>query len=298
MTGWFGQREPFSFDAQRLAMLALAATTAVPGITGAALRHTPIERGKSSVVSALELGVVGLTPARISQQDKWVQVIGKAYPQLAIHSIGPSEILHMAKVSGVSIEEAVLRIKAAGLDTIPGGGGEIFAPRVRKRIVVLAVTLDLATLGVFKYYGFFATEINGLLDLAGLGLPLPLAALWTMLPAGWPAWIPAFARMTVLSSLKVAPFGGLLLLTNAPVRVLREHNVKFTHHLYEYEEKGGTAVSSRELGFPENQIVKTLIMEVDAKKPMIVLMTRTAEMAIDSMRSPSANEIPIAAINR
>ncbi len=54
--------------------------------------------------------------------------------------------------------------------------------RVRKRIVVLAVALNLATLGVFKYYGFFATEINGLLDRAGLGLPLPLAAI--ALPVG------------------------------------------------------------------------------------------------------------------
>jgi D-alanyl-lipoteichoic acid acyltransferase DltB (MBOAT superfamily) len=54
--------------------------------------------------------------------------------------------------------------------------------RVRKRIVVLAVTLNLATLGVFKYYGFFATEINGLLDQAGLGLPIPLAAI--ALPVG------------------------------------------------------------------------------------------------------------------
>jgi alginate O-acetyltransferase complex protein AlgI len=53
---------------------------------------------------------------------------------------------------------------------------------VRQRIVVVAVTLNLATLGVFKYYGFFATEINGLLDGAGLGLPLPLAAI--ALPVG------------------------------------------------------------------------------------------------------------------
>ncbi|HEV3485885.1 MAG TPA: MBOAT family protein [Vicinamibacterales bacterium] len=54
--------------------------------------------------------------------------------------------------------------------------------RLRKRFVVLAVALNLATLGVFKYYGFFATEINGLLDSAGLGLPLPLAAI--ALPVG------------------------------------------------------------------------------------------------------------------
>jgi D-alanyl-lipoteichoic acid acyltransferase DltB (MBOAT superfamily) len=54
--------------------------------------------------------------------------------------------------------------------------------RVRKRIVIAAVAANLATLGVFKYYGFFATEVNGVLDDAGLGLPLPLAAI--ALPIG------------------------------------------------------------------------------------------------------------------
>ncbi len=54
--------------------------------------------------------------------------------------------------------------------------------RMRKRIVVAAVVLDLGTLGVFKYYGFFAEEINSVLDDVGLGLPLPLAAI--ALPVG------------------------------------------------------------------------------------------------------------------
>jgi Cys-tRNA(Pro) deacylase len=56
------------------------------------------------------------------------------------------------------------------------------------------------------------------------------------------------------------------------VRQLRASNVAFTDHLYEYEEKGGTAVSARELGVPEHAVVKTLIMEDDAKNPLIVLM--------------------------
>lgn len=60
-----------------------------------------------------------------------------AYPQLAIHSIGPSEILHMAKVSDVSIEEAVVRIKAAGLDSIAGAGAEMLPERPRKAIAPL-----------------------------------------------------------------------------------------------------------------------------------------------------------------
>jgi cyclic dehypoxanthinyl futalosine synthase len=63
--------------------------------------------------------------------------VKKAYPQLVIHSIGPSEILHMAKVSGVSIEEAVVRIKAAGLDSIAGAGAEMLPDRPRKAIAPL-----------------------------------------------------------------------------------------------------------------------------------------------------------------
>jgi cyclic dehypoxanthinyl futalosine synthase len=60
-----------------------------------------------------------------------------AYPRLVIHSIGPSEILHMAKVSNVSIEDAVLRIKAAGLDSIAGAGAEMLPDRPRKAIAPL-----------------------------------------------------------------------------------------------------------------------------------------------------------------
>ena len=45
----------------------------------------------------------------------------------------------------------------------------------RKRLVTAAVALDLLVLGIFKYYGFFVSEINGTLDSVGLGLPLPLA---------------------------------------------------------------------------------------------------------------------------
>jgi cyclic dehypoxanthinyl futalosine synthase len=60
-----------------------------------------------------------------------------AYPQLVIHSIGPSEILHMAKVSGVSIEDAIRRIKAAGLASIAGAGAEMLPERPRKAIAPL-----------------------------------------------------------------------------------------------------------------------------------------------------------------
>ena len=56
------------------------------------------------------------------------------------------------------------------------------------------------------------------------------------------------------------------------VRALRAAGVVFTDHLYDYEEKGGTAVSARELGVDEHSVVKTLVMEDEDKQPMVVLM--------------------------
>jgi alginate O-acetyltransferase complex protein AlgI len=54
--------------------------------------------------------------------------------------------------------------------------------RARRRIVAATVAIDLGVLGVFKYYGFFTEEVNGLLERASLGLPLPVAAI--ALPVG------------------------------------------------------------------------------------------------------------------
>lgn len=56
------------------------------------------------------------------------------------------------------------------------------------------------------------------------------------------------------------------------VRMLRAEKAQFVPHLYNYEEKGGTAVSARELGVDEHCIIKTLIMEDDARQPLVVLM--------------------------
>jgi Cys-tRNA(Pro) deacylase len=56
------------------------------------------------------------------------------------------------------------------------------------------------------------------------------------------------------------------------VRVLRAEKVAFTPHLYAYEDKGGTAVCARELGFSEHAIIKTLVMEDDKENSLIVLM--------------------------
>ena len=65
----------------------------------------------------------------------------------------------------------------------------------------------------------------------------------------------------------------------AAIRVLRWAGAAYTEHPYDYEEKGGTSVSARELGVDEHCVVKTLVMEDDRKRPLIVLMHGDREVS-------------------
>lgn len=67
------------------------------------------------------------------------------------------------------------------------------------------------------------------------------------------------------------------------IRVLRQHKVDFSHHPYDYEEHGGTAISSRELGVDEHCVIKTLIMEDEAKRPLVVLMHGDREVSTKNL---------------
>ena len=67
------------------------------------------------------------------------------------------------------------------------------------------------------------------------------------------------------------------------IHFLREHKVPFTEHEYRYEERGGTSVSSRELGVDEHSIIKTLVMEDEAKQPLIVLMHGDREVSTKNL---------------
>jgi Cys-tRNA(Pro) deacylase len=53
---------------------------------------------------------------------------------------------------------------------------------------------------------------------------------------------------------------------------LKKHGVAYTVHEYEYVEHGGTGVSSSSLQVPEHEVVKTLVMQDEDAKPLIVLM--------------------------
>jgi len=53
---------------------------------------------------------------------------------------------------------------------------------------------------------------------------------------------------------------------------LRRHGIAFTEHVYEYVEHGGTAESAAQLGLDEHAVIKTLVMQDERARPLVVLM--------------------------
>jgi Cys-tRNA(Pro) deacylase len=63
------------------------------------------------------------------------------------------------------------------------------------------------------------------------------------------------------------------------VRWLRAQGAPFDGHLYAYQEHGGTAVSAASLGVDEHTVIKTLVMEDDERRPLIILMHGDREVS-------------------
>lgn len=63
--------------------------------------------------------------------------IKAAYPQLTLHSLGASEVMHISRTSGITVEQAIIRLRDAGLDSFAGAGAEILTERPRRAIAPL-----------------------------------------------------------------------------------------------------------------------------------------------------------------
>ncbi len=70
----------------------------------------------------------------IEWYEDLLRYIKTTFPTVHIHAFSPPEFVEFERFFGMDVREIIRRFHKAGLDTIPGGGGEIFAPRVRKRI--------------------------------------------------------------------------------------------------------------------------------------------------------------------
>ena len=73
---------------------------------------------------------------------------------------------------------------------------------------------------------------------------------------------------------------------------LRQHGIEFTEHVYDYVEHGGTAESSRQLGVPEHEVVKTLVMQDERAQPLVVLMHGDRQVSTKNL----AREIGVKAV--
>jgi cyclic dehypoxanthinyl futalosine synthase len=60
------------------------------------------------------------------------RAIKQRYPEFKLHALSPPEVIHLSRMSKLSVREVIDRLIAAGLDSIPGGGAEILVDRVRK----------------------------------------------------------------------------------------------------------------------------------------------------------------------
>ena len=69
---------------------------------------------------------------RLPYYVEMLQGIKQAWPELWIHGFSPSEIQHFGKINSMTTPKVLEELKAAGLDSIPGGGAEILSDRVRK----------------------------------------------------------------------------------------------------------------------------------------------------------------------
>ncbi|HVE98824.1 MAG TPA: cyclic dehypoxanthinyl futalosine synthase [Mycobacteriales bacterium] len=73
----------------------------------------------------------------IEYYERLFATVRAEFPQLALHSLGASEVMHITRVSSISVEEAITRLHAAGLDSFAGAGAEILVARPRTAIAPL-----------------------------------------------------------------------------------------------------------------------------------------------------------------
>jgi len=71
--------------------------------------------------------------------------------------------------------------------------------------------------------------------------------------------------------------------TTPAIRAIRAAHVSFEEHPYRYEDRGGTRVSARELGVDEHHVVKTLVLQDDQRRLLLMLMHGDREVSLKAL---------------
>lgn len=118
-----------------------------PGAADAYLLSTEeiLEKARETV----ELGGTGLMLQGGLHPDlglEWFEALfrelKRCFPQLDLHSLSPPEIVYVARRGGQTVRETLERLRAAGLDSLPGGGAEILVDAVRRQLAPGKATSD------------------------------------------------------------------------------------------------------------------------------------------------------------
>ena len=100
-----------------------------------------ITNHKSEICEILFQG--GLNPKlKIDYYEDIFRKIKATYPEVILHALSPAEIIYIAHISKLTLRDTLIRLKNAGLHSIPGAGGEILVDRVRKIIAPYKDTTD------------------------------------------------------------------------------------------------------------------------------------------------------------
>ena len=102
----------------------------------------PVEEIEKKVAETYELGgnqillQGGHNPKlKIDFYEDLFRRLKKRFPDLWLHALSAPEVIHIHKVSRITVPEALRRLREAGLDSLPGGGAEILVDDVRKRLM-------------------------------------------------------------------------------------------------------------------------------------------------------------------
>jgi len=102
----------------------------------------------------------GLNPKlRIEYYEDLFSSITQKFPTVWLHALSVAEILYIAKISRISLEDCLIRLRDAGLKTIPGAGAEMLVDRVRKEIAPYKDTTDewIETMKLWHRLGGYST---------------------------------------------------------------------------------------------------------------------------------------------
>ncbi len=93
--------------------------------------------GKAKEMGATEVHIVGGFHPELPLEyyEEMFRAIKKSHPEMHVKALTAAEIFFLSKLTKNSVKEVLTRLKAAGLDSMPGGGAELFHPEIRNKIV-------------------------------------------------------------------------------------------------------------------------------------------------------------------